>query len=62
MLEKKWINIKEAIILTDKSDKTIRNWIKENKVEAEFSHGLKRWRINLNSLLNFIEYESVKDS
>ncbi len=62
MLEKKWINIKEAIILTDKSDKTIRNWIKENKVEAEFSQGLKRWRINLNSLLNFIEYESVKDS
>lgn len=62
MLEKKWINIKEAIILTDKSDKTIRNWIKENKVEAEFSYGLKRWRISLNSLLNFIEYESVKDS
>ncbi len=62
MLEKKWINIKEAIILTDKSDKTIRNWIKENKVEAEFSQGLKRWRINLNSLLNFIEYESVKDA
>lgn len=62
MLEKKWINIKEAIILTDKSDKTIRNWIKENKVEAEFSQGLKRWRISLNSLLNFIEYESVKDA
>ncbi len=62
MLEKKWINIKEAVILTDKSDKTIRNWIKENKVEAEFSQGLKRWRINLNSLLNFIEYESVKDA
>lgn len=53
---KEWITIVEAVRLSNRSDKTIRNWIKERKIVAQFSEGLRQWRISKSSLLSFIEF------
>ena len=51
-----YISIKEAVHLVERTDKTIRNWIKDKKIKAEYSQGLRRWRIEKKSLLQFVEY------
>lgn len=52
-----YVTIKEAAKIANVTEKSIRNWIKQNKITAEFSPGLRRWRIDKQSLLEFIEYK-----
>ena len=53
-----YLTIKEAARLPQVCEKTVRNWIKLQKVQAEFSIGLRRWRIEKKSLLEFIKFGS----
>lgn len=52
-----WITIQQAIELTKVSDKTIRRWIKANKLKYQYSKNLRRYRIDKTSLLNYMEYK-----
>lgn len=52
-----YLTIKEAAKVAEVCEKTIRNWISNGKVEAEYSSGLRRWRIVKQSLLSYIEYK-----
>jgi len=56
-VSQEYITIKEASLIAQVCDKTIRNWISENKITAEYSKGLRKWRILKRSLLNYIEYK-----
>lgn len=51
-----WITIQEAISLTKVSDSTIRRWIKQKRIIFQYSPALRRYRINKQSLLEYIEY------
>ena len=55
-----YLSIKDAAKLASVCDKTIRNWIKTGKVTAEFSAGLRRWRIERKSLLEIIAFGKIK--
>ncbi|RTL00263.1 MAG: DNA-binding protein [Proteobacteria bacterium] len=55
-----YLTIKEAASLANLSEKTIRNWIKSGKVVAEFSVGLRRWRIEKKSFLGVIAFGKIK--
>lgn len=52
-----WVSIKKSARLVDKTEKTIRNWIKRGLVEAQFSPTLNRWRVKKSSLLLYTEFK-----
>lgn len=55
-----YLSIKEAAKISNLCEKTIRNWIKSGKVTAEFSVGLRRWRIERKSFLEVIAFGKIK--
>lgn len=55
LTDDRFITIQNAIVLTGRSDSTIRNWIRAGKIEATYLKGLRQWRINKESLLTFAE-------
>mgnify|MGYP003499707234 CR=1 FL=1 len=54
-----YLTVQDAAKVADVCEKTIRNWIANKKIEAEYSKGLRRWRIVKKSLISFIEYKEV---
>lgn len=54
-----FLSIKEAAKFANVCEKTIRNWIKTKKVTAEYSVGLRRWRVEKKSLMGFISFGKV---
>ena len=54
--ETEWITIQQAVVLTGLSDKTIRRYIKEDKIKYQYSKALRRYRIDKQSLLHYLEY------
>lgn len=54
-----YLTVQDAAKVANVCEKTIRNWIANKKIEAEYSKGLRRWRIVKKSLISFIEYKEV---
>jgi excisionase family DNA binding protein len=52
-----YLTIKEAAKVAEVCEKTIRNWITVGNIKAEYSTGLRRWRVIKQSLLSYIEYK-----
>lgn len=59
--ETKWITIREAIQDFGLSDATIRRYIKRNNIKWEYSQVLRRYRIDKQSLLEYINYRGRKE-
>lgn len=53
-----WLTVRQASELVNVTEKTVRTWLKNNLIHGEFSPGLKRWRINKVSLLQYVEYRN----